>query len=135
VSAKDLASIVGSIISFKFALGPICQMFTRYSSILIAKTTFWDQAVQISKSESDELGFWLDNLLHLPKRVISPSFRMPDRIMFTDASHFAGAGVLLESEKKYFHTMRDEFDRLIDYLRFYVPLKNCSLIWRRHHCR
>jgi hypothetical protein len=26
-------------------------------------------------------------------------------------------------------------DWLIDYLRFYVPLKNISLIWRRHHCR
>jgi hypothetical protein len=25
--------------------------------------------------------------------------------------------------------------RLIDYLRFYVPLKNISLIRRRHHCR
>jgi hypothetical protein len=25
--------------------------------------------------------------------------------------------------------------RLIDYLEFYVPLKNFSLIWRRHHCR
>jgi hypothetical protein len=24
---------------------------------------------------------------------------------------------------------------LIDYLRFYVPLNNLSLIWRRHHCR
>jgi hypothetical protein len=24
---------------------------------------------------------------------------------------------------------------LIDYLRFYVPLKNFSLTWRRHHCR
>jgi hypothetical protein len=27
------------------------------------------------------------------------------------------------------------FRRLIDYLLFYVPLKNFSLIWRRHHCR
>jgi hypothetical protein len=26
-------------------------------------------------------------------------------------------------------------DYLIDYLRFYVPLKNISLIWIRHHCR
>jgi hypothetical protein len=25
--------------------------------------------------------------------------------------------------------------KLIDYLGFYVPLKNISLIWRRHHCR
>jgi hypothetical protein len=31
-----------------------------------------------------------------------------------------------------FHTWRVV---LIDYLRFYVPLKNFSLIWRRHHCR
>jgi hypothetical protein len=26
-------------------------------------------------------------------------------------------------------------DRLIDYLPFYLPQKNFSLIWRRHHCR
>jgi hypothetical protein len=26
-------------------------------------------------------------------------------------------------------------DRLINYLLFYVPLKNISLIWRRHHCQ
>jgi hypothetical protein len=26
-------------------------------------------------------------------------------------------------------------DWLTGYLRFYVPLKNISLIWRRHHCR
>jgi hypothetical protein len=26
-------------------------------------------------------------------------------------------------------------DWLIDYLGFYVPLKNFSLIWRHHHCR
>jgi hypothetical protein len=27
------------------------------------------------------------------------------------------------------------FDWLIDYLRFYVTLKNFSLIWRHHHCQ
>jgi hypothetical protein len=26
-------------------------------------------------------------------------------------------------------------DWLIDYLRFYVPFKNFSLIWKRHHCQ
>jgi hypothetical protein len=26
-------------------------------------------------------------------------------------------------------------ERLIDYLLFYVPLKNFSLIWKRHRCR
>jgi hypothetical protein len=27
------------------------------------------------------------------------------------------------------------FNIYTDYLLFYVPLKNISLIWRRHHCR
>jgi hypothetical protein len=33
--------------------------------------------------------------------------------------------------------MQDDWliDRLIDSLLFYVPLKNFSLKWRRHHCR
>lgn len=69
VSARDLASIVGSIISFKFALGPICQMFTRNLSILIAKTAYWDQSIQLSTLESDELDFWFDNVLRVPNRV------------------------------------------------------------------
>jgi hypothetical protein len=29
----------------------------------------------------------------------------------------------------------EQLDWLIDYLLFYVPLKNISLIWRRHHHR
>lgn len=111
VSARDLASIVGSIISFKFALGPICQMFTRNLSILIAKTAYWDQSIQLSKLESDELDFWFDNVLRVPNRVISPWFRIPDRMVFTDASDYAGAGVLLESNKEFFHTMWNDFDR------------------------
>jgi hypothetical protein len=28
-----------------------------------------------------------------------------------------------------------EVNWLVGYLRFYVPLKNISLTWRRHHCR
>jgi hypothetical protein len=32
-------------------------------------------------------------------------------------------------------TLHGAFSFMIDYLRFYVPLKNISLIRRRHHCR
>jgi hypothetical protein len=35
----------------------------------------------------------------------------------------------------YRYTIQNLWDWLIDYLLFYVPLKNISLIWRRHHCR
>jgi hypothetical protein len=34
-----------------------------------------------------------------------------------------------------FGTLQYDGDWLIDYLVFCVPLKNISLIWRRHHCR
>lgn len=77
-------------------------MFTRNLSILIAKTAYWDQSIQLSKLESDELDFWFNNVLHVPNRVISPWFRIPDRMVFTDASDYAGTGVLLESNKEFF---------------------------------
>lgn len=50
-------------------------------------------------------------MLHVPNRVISSWFRIPDRMVFTDASDYAGAGVLLESNKEYLHTISKDFDR------------------------
>jgi hypothetical protein len=38
-------------------------------------------------------------------------------------------------EKNAIALLRFCLDWLIDYLQLYVPLKNISLIWRRHHCR
>jgi hypothetical protein len=35
----------------------------------------------------------------------------------------------------FFSRVRRKFDWFIDYLLFYVPLKNFSLVWRRHHYR
>jgi hypothetical protein len=40
---------------------------------------------------------------------------------------------LAKASKSLAYTCR--FHCLIDYLLFYAPLKNFSLIWRRHHCR
>jgi hypothetical protein len=43
--------------------------------------------------------------------------------LFVNPAHFS------------FDVLKRLVDWLIDYLGFYVPLKNFSLIWRRHHCR
>jgi hypothetical protein len=39
-----------------------------------------------------------------------------------------------DGSEEYFFFNINTSDWLIDYLLFYVPLKNISLIWRRHHC-
>jgi hypothetical protein len=54
--------------------------------------------------------------------------------------HFIFCVFLISIKIKIIHgTYKSSFccviDWLIDYLLFYVPLKNFSLIWRRHHCR
>jgi hypothetical protein len=49
-----------------------------------------------------------------------------------DIVHFKDRKIQLIFPTCKFHTNQRW---LIDYLLFYVPLKNTSLIWRRHHCR
>jgi ribonuclease HI len=44
----------------------------------------------------------------LPFRTLAPIDRTPDRIVFTDASSFAGAAVTLESVNKVVHCMFSE---------------------------
>ncbi|CAC5383428.1 unnamed protein product [Mytilus coruscus] len=110
-TARELASVVGSIISMRFAYGPICQIFTRQLSMLIASKVFWDTKISLPPEAKDELHFWSQNIDSLSPRVISPWFRLPERIIYTDASDHAGAGILLGESSKTFHCMWDDFNK------------------------
>ena len=111
VSARDLSSVVGSIISFKFAFGPVCQMTTRNLSSLISNAPSWDDPIFLSLKANRELDFWQKNVFCISPRIISPWFRAPERIVFTDASDFAGSGILLSGDnKEFFHFMLEESD-------------------------
>jgi hypothetical protein len=64
--------------------------------------------------------------------------RVYDRLVFS--RHFMPSLQILHWNLIYWSVVKSYnssscFDRLIDCLLFYVPLKNISLIWRRHHCR
>jgi hypothetical protein len=60
--------------------------------------------------------------------------------------HSSSTNVAMNSDSRFSFNINDNWwqlgwicfhfwEWLIDYLRVYVPLKNISLIWRRHHCR
>ena len=51
---------------------------------------------------------WFSNCDTLPFRVISPIHKPVERILFTDTSNYAVAGVLLQSKNEVVHVMFDE---------------------------
>ena len=80
-------------------------------SAIESKTT-WDSNIKLSELACEELEFWLKHLGTLPCRVLSPFWRSPERVLFTDASSFAGAGVLLHSQNQVAHCMFNQHDKL-----------------------
>ena len=79
--------------------------------MLIASKVFWDAKISLSAEAIDELHFWSQNIDSLSPRVISPWFRLPERIIYTDASDHAGAGILLDESSETFHCMWDDFNK------------------------
>ena len=55
VTARELASVVGFIISLRFAYGPVCQFFTRQMSMLIAQKFHWDLHFELTEFARTEL--------------------------------------------------------------------------------
>ena len=111
VSARQVAQVAGKIISLSFVFGNICQIMPRHLHSSIQNRLHWDSRIRLSDFAFEELQFWSELLNSLPCRAFSPFWRAPERIMFTDASNFAGAGILLHSRDLVAHFMFDEFDK------------------------
>ncbi|XP_021348504.1 uncharacterized protein LOC110447257 isoform X1 [Mizuhopecten yessoensis] len=103
LTARNVASVEGKIISFKPALGSICQLMTRHLSMFICQRDNWDARVSISNEWKNELIFWSESLQDIPCNHVSKIYSTPERILFTDASGFAGAGFMLGSDKNIVH--------------------------------
>jgi hypothetical protein len=64
-----------------------------------------DSNVKINSHVLDELNFWQNRLDILSFRSVTSFYRVPERIMFVDASNFAGASVLLQNINRVSHAM------------------------------
>ena len=91
-TCRNLAKVCGKIISMKPALGSICQIMTRHLHMMINTRIYWDSFIHLNDDILQELRFWYFQCEKLHFKCITPMFRLPERIIYSDASEYAGAG-------------------------------------------
>ncbi|XP_063436370.1 uncharacterized protein LOC134717808 [Mytilus trossulus] len=97
ITCRNLAKVCGKIISMLPALGSICQIMTRHLHMTICCRDYWDSFVYLNENVIQELRFWYFYCEKVSFRQISYFHRMPERIVFSDASEYAGAGYIVGS--------------------------------------
>ena len=96
VSARELASLVGRIISGGAVFGNISRIMTRYCSISVASAQDWDSKFYLDQYCVRELYFWEANLKRLNCRVVADSpYKMSNYVVYSDASA-TGCGAHLD---------------------------------------
>jgi len=108
LTPRKLAKITGKIISFMPSLGNICRIMTRNLLMIIATSNNWDDYITLTDPALVELDFWFYNCQFLPSRKFILPDRVPEKIIYTDASGFACAGYTVETNSKIVHKMWSE---------------------------
>ena len=87
VSARELASLVGKIISAGSVFGNISRIMTRYCSISIAAAQDWDSVFLLDEYCQRELVFWRDNAKKLNIKYIDNTVtKKSNYVIYSDAS-------------------------------------------------
>ena len=85
VSARELAFLVGKIISAGAVFGNISRIMTRYCSISVAAAQDWD--LKFTLDCVGEIEFWKTNLDRLNlKSIIDSPFRPSKYVVYSDSS-------------------------------------------------
>ena len=87
VSARELASLMGRIISGGAVFGNISRLTTRYCSISVASAQNWHSKFFLDQYCVRKVYFWEATLKQLNCRVVSDSpYRMSNYVLYSDAS-------------------------------------------------
>ena len=105
IKVKQLASVVGLIISFGLAVGRSARFYTRFSSIEVARAvekSGWGAALVLSEEVLSEVRFWVKNLRELNgqriRREAGVQVLQP-RMLYSDAGgHMAGGCMIVNKE-------------------------------------
>ena len=95
LSARQLASIIGKIISMSLAIGPISQLMTRNMYAMLNKRDYWCQVLAMTEEAREEVNFWVGQIDCINGREIwhSPS---AIRVVYSDASNTGYGGYMVE---------------------------------------
>ena len=94
VSARELSSLVGKIISAGAVFGNISRIMTSYCSISVVSSHEWDSRFHLDQYCVRELNFWEENLTRLKSVVDCPS-KTSNYVVYSDASP-TGCGAHLD---------------------------------------
>ena len=92
---RELASIVGKIISMGLAIGPVSRFLTRSIYSLLETRDTWYDLLEISADAHRELEFWKACLAEYSSQ---PIWQVPSavRVVYSDASESGYGGYIVE---------------------------------------
>ena len=95
VSARELASLIGKIISMSLALNPITRLMTRNLYAILNCRLAWCHRLTLSGEATQELDFWLSEITNFNGRHIWPN-PSAVRVVYSDASSTGYGGYMVE---------------------------------------
>lgn len=87
MSARQVASVAGSIICLGLPLGNITRLMTRNMYYVVNHRITWGKKLKLPNSTAHEIEFWSENLKLLPKVRIIELNKISAQF-FVDASAF-----------------------------------------------
>ncbi|CAB4027771.1 Hypothetical predicted protein [Paramuricea clavata] len=97
-SARELAKIVGSIISMGPVLGRLTSIMTRHCQMTVAAGQDWDTKYALDNYCLSEINFWLQNLQFVNSKYCFNRIAH-NKMVYSDASAYA-CGALVQGENQ-----------------------------------
>ena len=101
VNVRNLATVVGQIISLTPCVGGVTRIMTRSLYAVVNTKVSWNSTVVLTKEACSELVFWSQNVDSLNCRCPWLPLCQPAKLVYSDASDYA-CGSFIHSEGKIF---------------------------------
>ena len=101
VNVRNLATVVGQIISLTPCVGGVTRIMTRSLYAVVNTKVSWNSTVELTKKACNELMLWSQNVDSLNRRCPWLPLSQPAKLVYSDASDYA-CGSFIHSEGKIF---------------------------------